>query len=70
MRRLTLTVVLACALCGMARAGEVPSTGATQPPPPPQSSVSTSGEIISTDATTLESADTLLTLILTLISFS
>lgn len=68
MRRLTLAVVLACALCGIARGGEIPSTGIISPPPPPESSMSTSGDTIPTDATTLDSSDALLTTILTVIS--
>ena len=67
MRRLTLAVVLACALSGIARAGEIPSTGATAPQPPP-SSVTASGEIPSTGVIAPEPAPTLLTLILTIIS--
>ena len=34
MKRLTLAVVLACVLSGVAQAGEIPSTGATAPQPP------------------------------------
>jgi len=67
MRRLTLAVVLACALSGIARAGEIPSTGVTAPPPAPKSA-STSGEIPSTGATTPQTEQTVLTIILTLIS--
>ncbi|HEX6716033.1 MAG TPA: hypothetical protein VF088_02925 [Pyrinomonadaceae bacterium] len=58
MRRLTLAVVLACVLAGVAQAGEIPSTGATTPQPP--GTASTTGEIPSTGAT----SSTLLTIIL------
>ena len=68
MRRLTLAVVLACALSGIARAGEIPSTGVVTPPPPPPRTSVTSGENPSTGATTPQTQDTVLTIILTLIS--
>ncbi len=67
MRRLTLAVVLACALCGIARAGEVPSTGVIAPPPPPNP-VMISGEVPTTGATTLEQATDVLGIVLTIIS--
>lgn len=67
MRRLTLAVVLACALCGIARAGEVPTTGLVAPPPPPNP-VIISGEVPSTGATTLEQATNVLATVLTIIS--
>lgn len=67
MRRLTLAVVLACALCGIARAGEIPSTGVIAPPPPPNP-VMTSGEVPSTGATTLEPVTDVLAIILSIIS--
>jgi hypothetical protein len=67
MRRLTLAVVLACALCGIARAGEVPTTGVIAPPPPPNP-VITSGEVPLTGATTLEPATDVLAIVLTIIS--
>ena len=66
MRRLTMAVVLACVLSGIARAGEIPSTGATAPQPPP-ATVSASGEIPSTGAIAPEPASPLLTIILTII---
>ena len=66
MKRLILAVVLACALSGIARAGEISSTGITAPPPP--NSVSAGGEIPSTGATTPELDPTLLTILLTIIS--
>ena len=58
MRRLVLAVALACVLSGVARAGEISSTGVVAPPPP------TTGEIHSTGAT----SSTVLTIILTFIS--
>jgi hypothetical protein len=66
MKRLALAVVLACVLSGMARAGEISSTGATAPQPPP--SVTTTGEVASTGATTPEPSSTALTIILAIIS--
>lgn len=69
MKRLTLAVVLACALSGIAQGGEIPSTGATAPTPTPSpTTVSASGEIPSTGATTPQQPSTLLTVILTIIS--
>lgn len=65
MKRLALAFVLACVLSGIARAGEVPSTGATAPQPPP--SVTTMGEVPSTGATTPQPSSTVLTIILTII---
>lgn len=50
MRRLALAITLACVLSGMARAGEIPTTGAVAPPTP--STVSVTGEIHPTGATT------------------
>ena len=46
MRRLALAIALACILSGVARAGEIPTTGAVSPPPP--STMTTTGEIHST----------------------
>lgn len=70
MRRLAIAAALACVLSGVARAGEITSTGAVAPPAP--SPVSVTGEIHPTGAiapgeihTTEETA---LTIILTLIS--
>ena len=65
MKRLALIGVLTCVLSGVARAGEIPSTGATAPQPPPP--VTTTGEVPSTGATTPPSS-TVLTIILTFIS--
>jgi hypothetical protein len=65
MRRLALAVVLACVLSGIARAGEIPSTGATAPQP--SSTVTTTGEIPSTGATAPQPSSTVLTIILTII---
>lgn len=50
MRRLALAMILACVLSGVARAGEMHSTGVLAPPPPP-STVTMTGEIHSTGAT-------------------
>lgn len=74
MRRLALAVVLACALSGTAGAGEIPSGDRT--PPPGSSSVMPgeiptgdwTGEIPSSDATAPEASNTLLTIILTLLT--
>lgn len=49
MRRLALVIVLSCVLSGVARAGEIHSTGAVAPPPP--STMTIAGEIPSTGAT-------------------
>ena len=65
MRHLALAVLLACMLSGTARAGEIPSTGMVPPPPP---TVTIPGEIPTSDATTPQAPDILLTIILTLIS--
>jgi len=65
MRRLTLAVVLACALSGVAQAGEIPSTGATGLQPP--NTASTTGEIPSTGATAPQASGTLITIILMII---
>ena len=47
MKRLFMTLVLTCALCCAASAGDIPSVNAPVPPPPGQSSSGTSvlGEI-------------------------
>ena len=65
MKRLALIGVLTCVLSGVARAGEIPSTGATAQQPPP--SVTTTGEVPSTGATTPPSS-AVLTIILTIIN--
>ena len=70
MRRLALAIALACVLSGVARAGEISSTGAVaQPTPSPvmapgemhPTGATTPGEIHTTEATAL-------TILLTLIS--
>lgn len=66
MRHLALAVLLACTLSGTARAGEIPSTGVVPPPPP--SRLTISGEIPTSDAATPQAPDSLLTIILTLLS--
>ncbi|HEX7333953.1 MAG TPA: hypothetical protein VF290_20785 [Pyrinomonadaceae bacterium] len=76
MRRLALTITLACVLSGAAHAGEMPSTGAPTPPPPstttaageiPTTGSAAPGEIHSTGAP--QESDTVLTIILTIIGF-
>jgi len=74
MRHFGLALVLACVLSGTVSAGEIPTTGATSPPPP--GSVVTAGEIHSTtggeipnaSATGPQDSTAILTLILTLLS--
>jgi hypothetical protein len=66
MKRLALAIVLACVLSGVARAGEIHTTGAVAPPRPPHP-ITAAGEIHSTGATAPESSSTLLTIILTLL---
>jgi hypothetical protein len=75
MRRLALAVALACVLSGVARAGEIPSTGAVAPPTPvttPGEIHTTGGtepgEIPTTGGTEAEDSSTVLTIILTFIS--
>jgi len=68
MRQLALAVVLACMLSGTAWAGEIPSGDRTPPPPPPRCTMTTTGEIPTSDATTIEASGSVLTLILTLIT--
>ena len=65
MRRLALAIALACALSGVVRAGEVPSTGATAPQQ--SSPVVTAGEISSTGAPAPETSSSVLTIVLTLL---
>jgi hypothetical protein len=78
MRRLALATALACILSGVARAGEIHSTGVIAPPPPSTTTVAGEipggdrtmfGEIPSTDATTPQASSMALTIILTLLSF-
>jgi len=66
MRRLALAVTLACVLSGVARAGEIHSTGAVAPQPS-GSSIVTTGEIPINGAATQQASSTVLSIILTLI---
>ena len=66
MRRLALAIALACVLSGVARAGEIPSTGVIAQPPP--NTVTAAAEIPTTGATAPEDSSTLLTILLTFIS--
>ena len=70
MRRLALAITLACVLSCMARAGEIPTTGAIASPTP--STVSVTGEVPSTGGTAPgempSTGKAVLTIILTLIS--
>jgi hypothetical protein len=77
MRRLALAIALACVLSGVARAGEIPTTGVVATPTPipmkaaggiPIDGAMTIGEIHSSDAIGSEDSSTLLTIILTLIT--
>ena len=81
MRRLAIAAALACVLSGVARAGEISSTGAVAPPAPSPVSVTgeihptgaiAPGEIHSTGGTTPgeihTTGETALTIILTLIN--
>ena len=86
MRRLAIAIALACVVSGVARAGEIHSTGAAAPSTPgeipttgapaPPSMITTTGEIHttalgeipSTGAPEPEASNTILTIILTLIS--
>jgi hypothetical protein len=80
MRRLALAIVLACALSGGARAGEIHTTGAVAPPTPSTvtaageipttgspCTVTIAGEIHSTGATAPQDSTTVLTIILALL---
>jgi len=78
MRRLALTIALACVLSVVARAGEIPTTGVIATPTPTPSlltiyaeiqttGVANAGEIHSSDEAASE-VSTALTVILTLIS--
>ncbi len=66
MRRLALAIALACILSGVARAGEIPTTGAVAPPTP--GTITVAGEIPTTGGTVPEGSNTLLTIILTFVS--
>ena len=76
MRRLALTITLACVLSNVVRAGEIPSTGVVATPTPgpvktygeiPTTGIASVGEIHTTGEAASE-ASTTLTIILTLIS--
>ena len=76
MRRLVLTIALACVLCVAARAGEIPTTGAIPTPTPSPGTAyaemhttafATAAEMRSTGEAAPE-ASTALTIILTIIS--
>lgn len=76
MRRLTLAITLACVLSGVAHAGEIHPTGATAPAAPGSvrttdtipSTGATIGKTQTTGETAPEESETVLTIILTLIS--
>jgi len=77
MRRLVLAIALAFVLSGVARAGEIHSTGAVAIPTPSPTTaygeihttgVVTVGEIPSTGVTAPQESSTLITIILTIIS--
>ena len=76
MRRLALTITLACVLSNVVRAGEIPSTGVVATPTPspvraygeiPSTGLATAAEINNTGEAAPE-ASMALTIILTLIS--
>jgi hypothetical protein len=64
MRRLALAIVLACALSGVTRAGEIHTTVAAPTPSP----VTVAVEVPTTDETTPQELTTVLTITLTLLS--
>jgi len=66
MRRMALAIALACVLSGVARAGEIHSTGVVAPQP--SGTVTTTGEMPTTGATVPQPSSTVLTIILTIIS--
>ena len=66
MRHLALAVVLAGVLSGAAQAGEIPTSDRTTPPR--SSSIVPPGEIPSSDTTVPDASDTLITIILTLLT--
>ena len=66
MKRLALAIALACVLSGVARAGEIHTTGAVASPT--LTPVPVAGEIPNTGATAPEESTSILTIILTLIS--
>jgi hypothetical protein len=75
MRRLALTIVLACVLSSAAGAGEIPSTGAVATPTPSPTTAAgeipttgSPGEIHTSGAAAPEASSMALTIILTIIS--
>ena len=75
MRRLALAIAIACVLSGVARAGEIHTTGGIAAPTPspvtapgeiPTTGATAPGEIHSSDATAPQESSTLATIILTL----
>ena len=74
MKHLALAVLLACMLSGTAHAGEIPSTGVAAPQP--RSTVTTTGEIPTSDRTgeipsggrSTQASSTLITIIVTLLT--
>jgi hypothetical protein len=67
MRRLAIAMALACVLSGATHAGEMASTGAVAPPPP--CTVTETGETPTTCTPAPQESSTVLTVILTLITF-
>ena len=67
MRRLALAIALACVLSGVARAGEIHSTGVVAPPPPPSTVNGGRGDPYHR-CDRLRNQSTVLTIILTIIS--
>ena len=71
MRRLALVIALACLLSGVARAGEIHTTGAVTPPTsgeiPSTGAVAITGEIPTTGTTSPEVSGSALTIILALL---
>lgn len=65
MRRLALAIALAGVLSGVARAGEIHSTGAVAPPPP--TTATATGKVPTTGATGPQASSKVLTIVLTLI---
>ena len=67
MKRLALAIALTCALSGVARAGEIHSTGAAAPQTPGEihttSAVSVAGEIPTTGATAAEDLTTIMIIV-------
>ena len=66
MRRLAFAIALACVLSGGVRAGEIHPTGVVAPPP--SGTVTAASEIPTTGATAPEASNSVLTIVLTLLS--